>query len=166
MAFDIRNHRLLDPDMTELLVLAVGMVRELLAPEQLHIVATGDSVAIRSDGPAEVIAPDRAHSRAVADASGMLHVRPTLAGEYQVITGERRVAILANYFDAAESDIGITRTPVITTTTAPGSPGPALSSRETPATQEILLLALALTALMAETAIMAMRAAQRSTANV
>ncbi len=106
IAFDVRDHLLLDPDRLDALVLTVDLVKQLIAPDTLQVVSTGSYVSAPAIGSARVIAPDSSASMLKADSSGRIRFRALKAGRYRVESGGRTIEVMANYFDAAESDLG------------------------------------------------------------
>ena len=158
VAFDIRHHLLLDPDRMDALVLVVDTLKQMLAPQDLKIFATGDSVALATFGPTILIAPDGARRELAADAGGNVHFRPLDAGKYTLDTPQGTITAFANYYDAAESDLAIPPT-------SRAAPAPATINASAlgqlivqPATE--ILLTLALLLLLGESAILARRAAR------
>jgi hypothetical protein len=164
VAFDIRHHLLLDPDRMDALVLVVDTLKQMLAPQDLKIFATGDSVALATFGPTILIAQDGARRKLAADAGGNVHFRPLDAGKYTLDTPQGTITAFANYYDAAESDLAIPPTPR-------NAPPPATSNASArgqlivqPATE--ILLTLALLLLLGESAILARRATRWGIAHV
>jgi hypothetical protein len=105
IAFDIRNHMLLDPDRLDALVLTVDTLKRLIAPQDIKVVPTGPFVAISTLAPATLRDPDGAISVLQPDRWGRVRFRPLEAGRYTVSANHRRVEVFANYYDAAESDL-------------------------------------------------------------
>lgn len=159
IAFNVRDHLLLDPDKLEALVLTVDMVKRLLAPQELQIVTTGDAVSVPASGNATVVAPDGARSVLRADAIGRVHLRPVEAGRYEIDSSGGRSVVYANYFDAAESDLSAAAS-------APGrSPAPSAPASRLAAAAPMQvaplapwLIALALAAMLVESALLARKA--------
>ncbi len=110
IAFDIRGHRLLDPDMLDTLVLTIDLVKMLTGPRDVHVVSTGAYVTIPAGAPARVIAPDGSVLQVAPGYGGLIRFRPLYAGRYQVSIGPRHETIYANYFDAAESELSVSST--------------------------------------------------------
>ena len=100
-----KRHMLLDPDKIEALVLTVDMVKRLLAPQDLQVVATGPRSASLATGRRENRRTRRSVSDARADEMGRVHVRPIEAGRYVITSAGPKTVIYANYYDAGESDI-------------------------------------------------------------
>lgn len=160
IAFNIRNHRLLDPDMLDTLVLTVDVLQRLIAPSNVLVVPTGSYVTIPTTVPAKVRRPNGSTVTLTPGYGERVRLRPLLAGPYEVVAGKRRVLVLANYFNARESDLSVGK-PV--PASQPLSHGVAASTVMPQARIRPLslwLLALALAALLAESALMA-RDAQR-----
>jgi len=107
IAFDIRGHRLMDPDMLDTLVLTIDLVKTLTGPRDVHIVPTGAYVTIPANAAASIVEPDGATAKIAPGYGGLIRFRPLYAGRYQVLIGSRREAIYANYFDAAESELSV-----------------------------------------------------------
>ena len=66
VAFDVRQHLLLDPDRLDALVTVVDLARELTAPKQLHIVSTGTFLAVPAPRRCEGEGAGRKHRLSVA----------------------------------------------------------------------------------------------------
>jgi len=107
LSFDIRNHLLLDPDRLDALVLTVDTLKRVVAPEDLKVVATGAFVAVATFAPATLTAPDGSTSSLQPDQWGRVRFRPLEVGRYAVRSGQREVAVYANYYDAVESDLAL-----------------------------------------------------------
>jgi hypothetical protein len=105
LSYDIRNHLLLDPDRLDALVLTVDTLKRIVAPEDIKVVATGSFVAVSTYGPATLTAPDGSITSLQPDQWGRVRFRPLEVGHYSVRGGQREVAVYANYYDAAESDL-------------------------------------------------------------
>lgn len=158
IAFDIGNHRLLDPDMLDTLVLTVDLLRRLIAPSNVMVVPTGSYVTIPATAPATVRRPDGSKITLVPGYGDRVRLRPLHAGPYEVTAGKRRVLVLANYFDARESDLSV----------GPASTASAPVSNEVAASTvmpearirpvSFLLLVLALAAIVTESVLMAQQA--------
>jgi hypothetical protein len=167
IAFDLGDHLLLNPDKLEALVLTVNMVKRLLGPQTLQIVATGDEVIVPAKGSAEIIFPDGAHSMVKADAMGRVRLRPVEAGRYEIDSTAGRSVVYANYFDAAESNLSAARV-AHAKRPVPAAPASALAasgiSRVTPLAP--WLIALALAAMLVESALLARKAIRWRTRDV
>ncbi len=105
IAFDVRNHFLLDPDHLDALVAAVDVIKRLVVPSDLQIVTTGSYVSVPVTGSAKVTEPGGEVRTVKADASGRVRVRALQAGRYTIEAPGEKVEVLANYYDAAESDL-------------------------------------------------------------
>lgn len=167
LAFNVRDHLLLDPDKLEALVLTVDLVKRLLAPQDLRVVSTGDSVSVLAAGIAKVVDPDGTVSEIKADAMGRVRLRPLEAGRYRIDSPAARAVVYANYFDAGESDLSAP--PPAPAPRAPNAPG---AGRVTaPAATRIVplaawLIALALAAMLFESALLARKALHWRTRDV
>ncbi len=106
LAFDVRNHLLLAPDHLDALVHAIDLIKQLTAPRDILIVPTGADVSIPATGSARVTQPDASVRTVAADKSGRVRIRPLQAGRYTVESGGETTNVFANYYDAAESDLG------------------------------------------------------------
>ena len=158
IAFDVRGHRLLDPDMLDTLVLTIDLVKGLSGPRDFHIVPTGAYVTIPANAPAKVIQPDGSVAQIAPGYGGLIRLRPLYAGRYQIDVGDHKELVFANYFDAAESELSI----------KPGAEGETPFSRSIdlepgiPVRQirpiSLALMALALAALLIESAVLVKRA--------
>src|SRR5208283_1888870 len=84
VAFDVRQHLLLDPDRLDALVATVDLVRELTAPSDLRIVSTGTYVAVPAPAGAKVTAPDGTAVSPSRDQWSRLRIRPLQAGDYAI----------------------------------------------------------------------------------
>ena len=107
IAFDVRGHRLLDPDMLDTLVLTIDLVKALSGPRDFHIVPTGAYVTIPANAPAKVIQPDGSVAQIAPGYGGLIRLRPLYAGRYQIDIGDHKELVFANYFDAAESELSV-----------------------------------------------------------
>jgi Aerotolerance regulator N-terminal len=105
LAFDVRNHLLLSPDHLDALVLTVDLMKQLTAPRDILIVPTGADVSVPATGSARVTQPDATVRTVTADKWGRARIRPLQAGRYTVESGGVTTQVLANYYDAAESDL-------------------------------------------------------------
>jgi Aerotolerance regulator N-terminal/von Willebrand factor type A domain len=107
LAFDIRGHRLMDPDMLDTLVLIIDLVKTLTGPRDVRIVPTGAYVTFPAGGPATVVEPDGLAVQIAPGYGGLIRFRPLYAGRYQIKIGSRREMVYSNYFDAAESELSV-----------------------------------------------------------
>jgi hypothetical protein len=106
LAFDVRDHLLLAPDHLDALVLTVDLMKQMTAPRDILIVSTGADVSVPVTGSARVTEPDATLRTVAADKWGRVRIRPMQAGRYTVESGGVTTQVLANYYDAAESDLG------------------------------------------------------------
>ena len=106
LAFDVRDHLLLAPDHLDALVLTVDLIKQLTAPRDILIVPTGADVSLPATGSARVTRPDASVRTITADKWGRVRIRPIQAGRYSVESGGETTQVFANYYDAAESDLG------------------------------------------------------------
>jgi len=106
LAFDVRDHLLLAPDHLDALVLTVDLIKQLIAPRDILIVPTGAEVSVPASGTARVTQPDASARIVTADKWGRVRIRPLQAGRYSVESGGATTQVFANYYDAAESDLG------------------------------------------------------------
>ena len=157
IAFDVRDHMLLDPDRMDALVLTVDMLRRLVAPSNEQVATTGSYVALAVTGKsARLVAPDGTVQAIVPDQWGQVRFRPLLAGRYRLVGDSTERQVLANYYDASESDLENE------TVAAAANPGARLASMRSggfevrPFTAP--LIALALLALLGESLWLARRA--------
>jgi hypothetical protein len=159
IAFDVRDHLLLDPDRLDALVATVDLIRELTAPAYLHIVATGAFLALPAPADAKVTAPDGSTLTASRDEWGRLRLRPLQPGHYSVESNTEQTDVYANYYDASESDLSELVTP---SAPNPRAAGAAQSASIPKQVQPLsaLLLAFALVALLVESALL-LRTANR-----
>jgi hypothetical protein len=159
IAFSVNEHMLLDPDKLEALVLTVEMVKRLLAPEELQVVATGGSASVPAAGIAKIVAPDGSASEARADEMGRVRLRPIQAGRYEISSAGIKSVIYANYYDAGESDLSAAPAAPSPSSTAP----PETASAAAPAATQVkpialLLIAFALGAMLLESALLTRKA--------
>jgi hypothetical protein len=158
LAFDIRAHLLLDPDRLDALVATVGLLRRLTVPGNVEIVTTGSYVDVPAAPSAQVVEPDGAVVKLVADRFGRVRLRALQAGRYTIESRAGKVEVFANYYDAAESDIAVRRvasSPAAAAARAESAPAP---KRATPLA--LALVALAFAALVAESALLLRHAAR------
>ncbi|MGH7917425.1 MAG: vWA domain-containing protein [Candidatus Binataceae bacterium] len=157
LAFDVRDHLLLDPDRLDALLLAVNTIQHLIAPQNLKIVSSGDYVQLTTGAPARLLSPTGAVTRLRPDEWGRVRFRPLDAGLYRVEAPGRNIAVYSNYYDAAESDLSgasvKTMKPPPKSSVAFGSAGHAEPISG-------VLIALALAFLLLESALMARHSAR------
>ena len=157
VAFDVRNHMLLDPDRQEALLLVIDAVRELGGAADHKIVPTGELVPIATFGPATLTAPDGTKRELLPDKAGQIRFRPLQAGRYRLSKDERTVEIYANYFDEAESDLAsVSAAPAASSPTI--SPAAATTTQIRAVPQASLLIAIVILALLAESTLIVRRA--------
>ncbi|MGC1675984.1 MAG: BatA domain-containing protein [Candidatus Binataceae bacterium] len=142
VAFDVRNHFLFDPDRLDALIAFVNVTRRLTAPVGVQVVPTGGFVTLAVSGVAQITQPDGAKVEMKPDKWGRVKLRPLQAGRYLVESGGTSAVVLANYYDAAESDLAAR----VETVAAPAA---AAAHPETPAPapKQVLPLAFILIAL-------------------
>jgi hypothetical protein len=154
VAFDVRDHLLLAPDHLDALVLTVDLIKQLTAPRDILIVSTGADVSVPASGTARITQPDSSVRTVAPDKWGRVRIRPMQAGRYTVESGGVTTQVLANYYDAAESDlVAKPQAEASAPATRPSTAAGAQSAREV---QPLLfiLIALALLALTIESAIL------------
>jgi hypothetical protein len=154
LAFDVRNHLLLAPDHLDALVLAVDLMKQLTAPRDILIVPTGADVSVPATGTARVVQPDASVRTVSADKWGRVRLRPLQAGRYTVESGGVTTQVLANYYDASESDLSAKPQ---AEASAPAEKTAAASNPQSAKQVQplvFILIALALLALMIESAML------------
>lgn len=158
LTFDIRNHLLLDPDRLDALVLTVDTLKQVVAPQNIKVVATGTFVAVPGFGAATLTAPDGSTVGLQPDQWGRVRFRPLEAGRYVVSDGHHEVAVYANYYDVAESDLALSETPP-----EPERPFQLAAQARTenyPEPASLILIGVATLLVMAESALIAQRTIQ------
>jgi len=157
VAFDVRNHMLINPDNLPALLVTIDLLKRLTEPADLKIVRTGDWVTVAASARgATLVAPDGAQTPLSVGSAGVVGFQPLEAGRYQVRTGDATTAVYANYFDEDESNLAIETTADM----PPAHPFPAAAAdavmppASTISTLDGLLVALAIAALLAETFIL------------
>jgi hypothetical protein len=154
LAFDVRDHLLLAPDHLDALVLTVDLIKQLTAPRDIFIVPTGADVSVPAVGTARLTQPDATVRTITPDKWGRVRIRPLQAGRYTVESGGVTTQVLANYYDAAESDLGAKPQ---AEASAPAELAAAASNPQSAKQVQplvFILIALALLALMIETAML------------
>jgi Aerotolerance regulator N-terminal/von Willebrand factor type A domain len=154
LAFDVRDHLLLAPDHLDALVLSVDLIKQLTAPRDTLIVSTGADVSVPATATARVTQPDSSVRTVAPDRWGHVRIRPLQAGRYVVESGGMTRQVLANYYDADESDLSA-KPPV--EASAPAERASTTSNGATPRQVQplvFLLIALALLALMIESGLL------------
>jgi hypothetical protein len=156
IAFDVRDHLLLDPDRMDALVLTIDMLRRLAAPSNRQVAATGSYVEIAATGDAaHLIAPDGTARTIAPNQWGQVRFLPLMAGRYRVIDGGTETEVLANYYDANESDLESVAEPAVSPRPQPAA---ARSGGLEVRPFTLPLIALALLALLGESLMLARRA--------
>jgi hypothetical protein len=154
IAFDVRNHLLLAPDHLDALILTVDLLKQLTAPRDVQIVSTGAYVSVPAIANARVTQPDGSVRVVAADRFGRVRIRPLQAGRYSIESGSLTTRLFANYYDATESDLGAKP---VAESSPPAEKASAAAGVE-PAREVhplvFLLVALALLALMVESAML------------
>jgi Aerotolerance regulator N-terminal/von Willebrand factor type A domain len=165
LAFDVRSHFLMNPDNLDALVATIDLLKQLTAPGDVQIVSTGAYVSVPAAAAARVTLPDGTTATLKPDRWGRVHLRPLQEGQYTIESHGTRVRVYANYFDAAESDLGAPRAAA-----TPAAPAPSRqSAAERPMQVHPLTFAmvvLALLALLAESLILLRRTARWRVSNV
>jgi len=154
IAFDVRDHLLLAPDHLDALVLTVDLIKQLTAPRDILIVSTGADVSVPATATAKVTQPDGSIRNVTPDKWGRVRIRPMQAGRYTLESGGQTTQVLANYYDADESDLGAKTPPEAS---APAEKAAAESSAQSARQVQPLvfvLIALALLALLVESAML------------
>jgi len=154
IAFDVRDHLLLAPDHLDALVLTVDLIKQLTAPRDILIVSTGADVSVPATATAKVTQPDGSIRTVTPDKWGRVRIRPMQAGRYTLESGGQTTQVLANYYDADESDLGAKPQPEAS---APAGKAAAESSAQSARQVQplvFILIALALLALLIESAML------------
>jgi len=154
IAFDVRDHLLLAPDHLDALVLTVDLIKQLTAPRDILIVSTGADVSVPATATAKVTQPDGSIRTVTPDKWGRVRIRPMQAGRYALESGGQTTQVLANYYDADESDLGAKPQPEAS---APAGKAAAESSAQSARQVQplvFILIALALLALLIESAML------------
>ncbi len=153
LAFDVRDHLLLAPDHLDALVLTVDLIKQLTAPRDILIVPTGADVSVPATAAARVTQPDATVRTVTADKWGRVRIRPLQAGRYTVESGGETTQVFANYYDAAESDLGAKSQAEAKAPAEKAAASNAQSAREVQPLV-FILIALALLALTIESAML------------
>ena len=111
LAFDVRDHLLLDPDRMDALVLTIDMLQRLVAPRDLMIEPTGSFVTVSAGAACAAGRARRNDPSSVSDQWGRVRFRALESGRYLVTSDGPAIAIYANYYDAAESDLSAAAAP-------------------------------------------------------
>jgi Aerotolerance regulator N-terminal len=163
LAFDVRDHLLLDPDRLDALILTVDLLQRLVAPRDLIIEPTGAFVAVTAGADARLIAPDGTARPLVADQWGRVRFRVLEAGRYLVTGNGPATAVYANYYDAGESDLSAPAGESL-----PSQREAVSAETSQPSVRPIVLplVILALLALVGESVMLAQRAVRWRTTHV
>jgi hypothetical protein len=156
LTFDVRDHLLLDPDRMDALVLTIDLLHRLLAPRDLMIEPTGSFITVTTGAHAWLTAPDGTVQALVSDQPGLVRFRILESGRYLVAGDGPAIAVYANYYDAAESDL--TAPLAASASSFPSPMGPQGPSRLSVRPIAMPLVALALIALLGESILLALRA--------
>jgi hypothetical protein len=106
IAFDVRDHLLLDPDREDALVLTIDLLRRLIAPANPLVADTGGYADLAVNGsPVRLTGPDGTARALVPNQWGQVRFRPLLAGHYHLVSGNSATDVFANYYDASESNL-------------------------------------------------------------
>jgi hypothetical protein len=105
IAFDVRNHLLLDPDRLDALLLAIDTIKVLSTPPGAKVVATGDLVTMPTFAATTLIAPDSTRTPLTPDRWGRVRFRPLDAGRYILVANRQVTEVYANYYDELGSDL-------------------------------------------------------------
>jgi len=163
IAFDVRDHLLLDPDRMDALVLTVDLLQRLVAPRDVIIEPTGTFAAVTAGADARLVAPDGKVTPLITDQWGRVRFRALEAGRYLVTSNGPATAVYANYYDAGESDLSAPPAELEQAVAASGRAGPSQWSVR-PIVLPLVMLALL--ALIGESMVLAQRALRWRTAHV
>jgi len=156
LAFDVRDHLLLDPDRMDALVLTIDLLQRLVAPHNIMIEPTGAFVTVAAGAHARLVAPDGAVRMLIPDQWGRVRFRTLESGRYMVTGNGTATAVYANYYDAGESDLSASA--LATATSLPSPTAVAFPSHLSVRPIAIPLVVLALIALLGESVLLAQRA--------
>jgi hypothetical protein len=107
VAFDVRNHLLMQPDEMPALLVVIDLLNRLTESAALKIVPTGEWVTVADNtGGAIVEAPDGTQSKLKAGPAGVIGFQPLQAGRYSIHVSGATTAVYANYFNEDESNLG------------------------------------------------------------
>ena len=160
VAFDVRDHLLLDPDRLDALVAVVNVTRQITAPAGVRVVATGALVTVAVAGAARVTQPDGSVVTLAPDRFGRIKLRPLEAGRYAIESKGSRAIVLANYYDAAESDLATpAAAPPAVKSAAISAPAKAQGPKQV-MPLAFILIAMAMGAFIAESIILVRHAAR------
>jgi len=165
LAFDVRDHLLLDPDRMDALIVAIDLLHRLVAPRDLLIEPTGSFVTVAAAAHPRLTAPDGTLRTLIPDQWGRVRFRALEAGRYLVTSTGPAVAVYANYYDAGESDLS---SPVVASATSSSSSRLAATGPSRLGMRPIALplVLLALLALLGESIMLAQRAMRWRTTHV
>jgi hypothetical protein len=155
IAFDVSGHLLFDPDRLDALTLTIDMLKKLLAPVGIRIVATGARVSVPVRAPARLTAPDRSVMTLSPDREHRVSFRPLLTGHYLIESEGVVENVFANYFDASESNLTVAAQPTREWPRSHTQSVVADSERVRPLSA--FLVGLALLAFLGETVLLAAR---------
>ncbi|MHB8383567.1 MAG: BatA domain-containing protein [Candidatus Binataceae bacterium] len=160
VAFDVRDHFLFDPDRLGALIALVNVTRRVTAPAGVQVVPTGAFVTLAVSGAAQLTEPDGARVTLHPDQWGRVRLQPLQAGRYVIDSAGTHAIVLANYYDAAESDLGAMRE------AAPAPKPPTLRAEPAAAGPKqvfplaLILIAMAMIAFLAESILLVRHAAR------
>jgi hypothetical protein len=160
IAFDVRDHLLFDPDRLDALIAVVNLLRRITAPGGVQVVPTGSFVTIAVSGAAQVTRPDGGKETLEPDRWGRVKLRPLEAGRYLVESRGTRFVVLANYYDAAESDLSTPRQANPAPSARAASAVAAAAGPKQVFPLAFILIAIALGAFVAESIILVRHAAR------
>ena len=164
LAFDVRDHLLLDPDRMDALVLTIDLLHRLVAPRDLLVEPTGAFVTVTAGAHPRLLAPDGSSHALIPDQWGRVRFRPLEAGRYLVTNDGPAIAVYANYYDAGESDLSTPASAAVTH--AQPAAATAGAMRLTVQPLALALIVLALLALLAESLMLVRRAVRWRTVDV
>ncbi|HUY28722.1 MAG TPA: BatA domain-containing protein [Candidatus Binataceae bacterium] len=165
IAFDVRDHLLFDPDRLDALLAVVNVTRRLTAPANIRIVPTGAFVTLASSGAAQVEPPDGSAVTLMPDKWGRVELNPLQSGRYVVEAKGSRTIVLANYYDAAESDLAQPRAPAASSSLGASAPVSAPGPKQV-FPLALILVAIALGAFVAESIVLVSHASRWGTGHV
>jgi hypothetical protein len=154
IAFDLPNHLLLSPDHLDALILTVDLLRQLTAPREVQVVPTGAYTSAPATASAKVTEPDGNVRTVAPDRFGRVRIRPLQAGRYAIESGPVTTQIFANYYDATESDLGAKPAAEASAPTEKSSASTGSEPAREVHPLVFLLVALALFAVMVESAML------------
>jgi hypothetical protein len=165
LAFDVRDHLLLDPDRMDALVVTIDLLHRLVAPRDLLVEPTGSFVTVATGAHPRLTAPDGIVRTLLPDKWGQVRFRALEAGRYLVTSDGPAIAVYANYYDAGESDLSAPAgAPAISSSSPPISAASRSRLSMRPIAMPLVLLALL--ALLGESFMLAQRAMRWRTSHV